>query len=163
MLETCANCGKQFFVSGAQWGYAYDGMRTCSYHCMREMRMADLNGFQVYDMKKHLYAKKTSEIANISREMEKKMEIDKETAEKIEQMRAEGKGYKEISEATGVQVGVISGYCVGHKLKTPKKPETLEAVPVEPVMEERIDTVRVVNILCDIAEQLIAILREGAQ
>lgn len=37
----CAYCGKQFRVTSAGWGYAYGGMYTCSYKCMRAMERED--------------------------------------------------------------------------------------------------------------------------
>ena len=41
MTETCAYCGKAFLVYGNVWGYAYGGLRTCSYRCMRKMKEED--------------------------------------------------------------------------------------------------------------------------
>jgi len=37
---TCAYCGKRFRVAGG-WGYAYGGLYTCSYKCMRKMKEED--------------------------------------------------------------------------------------------------------------------------
>lgn len=37
----CAYCGKQFRITAAGWGYAYGGMYTCSYKCMRAMKRED--------------------------------------------------------------------------------------------------------------------------
>ena len=42
-LNRCPVCGEQFFVGAAGWGYAYDGVYTCSYHCMREMKRRDIS------------------------------------------------------------------------------------------------------------------------
>ena len=41
MLEYCAYCGKAFQVIGGVWGYAYGGLYTCSYKCMRAMKEED--------------------------------------------------------------------------------------------------------------------------
>lgn len=39
----CPMCGKAFHFTcrDDEWGYAYDGRLTCSYHCMREMERID--------------------------------------------------------------------------------------------------------------------------
>ena len=37
----CAYCGKMFRITAAGWGYAYDGLYTCSYSCMRAMQRED--------------------------------------------------------------------------------------------------------------------------
>ena len=41
MVQFCAYCGKAFQVFGGVWGYAYGGMYTCSYKCMRAMKEED--------------------------------------------------------------------------------------------------------------------------
>lgn len=41
MVQFCAYCGKAFQVFGGMWGYAYGGMYTCSYKCMRAMKEED--------------------------------------------------------------------------------------------------------------------------
>lgn len=37
----CANCGKEFRITYAGWGYAYGGHYVCSYSCMRAMERED--------------------------------------------------------------------------------------------------------------------------
>ncbi len=41
MIQFCAYCGKAFQVFGGVWGYAYGGLYTCSYKCMRAMKEED--------------------------------------------------------------------------------------------------------------------------
>ena len=43
MVRTCPMCGKtfEFYCDESEWGYAYDGKLTCSYHCMRDYERAD--------------------------------------------------------------------------------------------------------------------------
>ncbi len=37
MNTKCAYCGKTIRITAAGWGYAYGGLYTCSYGCMRAM------------------------------------------------------------------------------------------------------------------------------
>lgn len=149
----CACCGKRFPVYGA-WGYAYDGMYTCSYHCMRQMRREDLEGTEG-PMKKHIYT-------------------DEERLT-IAERRAAGASCHTIAEELGLNEWQISEFCKRHGIKAAGRteaaagraetaneaPATEEAAVeiLEKAKTEHVDPVRLINAICD-ALQLLRMLYE---
>ena len=101
----CACCGKQFVVHEA-WGYAYAGLYTCSYHCMRQMRREDLEGTEG-PMKKHIYTD--------------------EDRVRIVEMHDAGMKNSEIAEKLDLKLMQVATF-LGRRNKTQEKaPETVES------------------------------------
>ena len=80
----CAYCGKQFRITASGWGYAYSGMYTCSYKCMRAMERED----------------------NIS------MMTD-EQKKAVEQLRGEGLNATQIADRLQISAKAVGGYISG--------------------------------------------------
>lgn len=80
----CAYCGKQFRITASGWGYAYGGMYTCSYSCMRAMERED----------------------NIS------MMTD-EQKKAVEQLRGEGLNATQIADRLQISAKAVGGYISG--------------------------------------------------
>lgn len=159
----CPQCGGLFQVFGDQWGYDYGGTRVCSYHCMRDMRKKDLEGETMKG--KPMTAEQVSAIYEFWRQHRTKEQI---------------MSTLNVSRATVNRYIVLfsNGYVPGGKpqkapepeqlpesVEAPEVPEAPEAVPEIRAPKARatgrnIDRARIISMLCDIAEQLIAILRE---
>lgn len=95
----CAYCGKEFRITTAGWGYAYDGHYTCSYSCMRAMQRED--GMAVTD--------------------EQKMAVDA--------MMADGKSFDEICEALGTDRKNIRAYYGARRKKIRNESQAEKPVP----------------------------------
>ena len=153
MIYKCANCGKEFNVLGEQWGYAYGVDKTCSYHCMREMRRQDL-----YGEEKPKPMKKGTK-CHLLTEDEKAL---------IRQLRESGLTYRQIANRMeGVNEKSISSYCHRMAIKSPVNnmgkrigAELPDLPNIEPIIEqieavekeagqEKVDLSRLINTLCD--------------
>jgi len=91
----CAYCGKYFRVTNSGWGYAYGGLYTCSYHCMRAMREEDVT---------------------------ETMPMTQEKKERIDQLEEAGLGYEEIAKEIGMRTQQVVGY-IGAKKRHGRKAE----------------------------------------
>ena len=89
----CAQCGKEFHVGPAGWGYAYGGLYTCSYKCMREME-------------------KENERKMSEGKQARKILTDEERA-KIDELAAQGFTNAAIAEAMEISRSVVGGYLGG--------------------------------------------------
>lgn len=96
MYNTCANCGKKFWVVNGAWGYAYAGHLTCSYHCMRTMWREDCN---------------TICIEMELRGLPKYTRMTDAQKQDVEHMRKFGYSYSQIAELTGLGAEAIRLYC----------------------------------------------------
>ena len=153
----CACCGKQFVVHEA-WGYAYAGLYTCSYHCMRQMRREDLEG----------------------KVMEKPMArtLTHEDRVRIVEMHDAGMKNSEIAEKLDLKLMQVATFLGRRNKAAEKAPETVEKCTetVEKCVEtiekctetaknaqtEHVDPVRLINAICD-ALQLLRVLYERQQ
>lgn len=72
--KTCPACGKRFSITCTEqeWGYAYGGRLTCTYHCMRDMERKDrmrgrrpkaLDSTQAWFLRKHLRGASFADLA----------------------------------------------------------------------------------------------------
>ena len=80
----CAYCGKQFRITASGWGYAYSGMYTCSYKCMRAMERED--GIRM---------------------------LTDEQKKAVEQLRGEGLRATQIADRLQVSAKAVGGYISG--------------------------------------------------
>ncbi len=84
----CARCGKEFRVGPGGWGYAYGGLYTCSYSCMRAMEREDVKNMLPDDQK-----------------------------QQVDLLYAAGKPIKEIAEALGADFSSVRAYIAGQSEK----------------------------------------------
>lgn len=169
-INSCPVCGSLFEVYGDQWGYDYDGTRVCSYHCMRDMRKKDLEGETMKG--KPMTAEQLSAMYEFWKQ--------KHTRDAIADLAGVSKTtvgrYVALFNKGYTPYGKLQKVTEPEKLPEPEQlPEPVEApevpeapeavpeihVPEIPAMDGTVDRARIISVLCDIAEQLIAILREG--
>lgn len=139
---------------GGRWGYAYDRQFTCSYHCMRAMWRADMEG--EYDMP----MKKGTKLHRLT----------DEEKQRIRELREAGMPYSNIAEMiSGTTPGSVAAYCAREKIichdnepeeETKQEIETDAEINVAEEDEIRIDKARIANVLMDIAQILIEMYRE---
>lgn len=141
---------------GGRWGYAYDRQLTCSYHCMRAMWRADMEGDYDMPMKKGT----------------KMHYLTEEEKQKIRELRELGFRYREIAEKIGGAINdkSIAAYCSRMGIKPAADIQEEEPVEVHDTDQEEADQeheeelhinkARIANVLIDIAQILIDIYRE---
>ena len=101
MYNTCANCGKKFWVVNGAWGYAYAGHLTCSYHCMRTMWREDISDTLIeLELKGMTYTRMTDA-----------QRLD------VEHMRKCGYSYAKIAEMTGINAETVRQYIKRHHIE----------------------------------------------
>ena len=79
--QKCAECGKEFEIGPAGWGYGYGSLYTCSYKCMRDM-------------------KRREAIKNVTTEEK----------QRADELYAQGKNLDEIAQDIGVNKIGVSTY-----------------------------------------------------
>lgn len=101
MYNTCANCGKKFWVVNGAWGYAYAGHLTCSYHCMRDMWRDDISDTLIeMELKGMTYTRMTDA-----------QRLD------VEHMRKCGYSYAKIAEMTGINAETVRQFIKRHHIE----------------------------------------------
>jgi len=159
------------------WGYAYDGLYTCSYKCMRAMRAEDLAGPQKREVK-HMEGFEPFEMK--PKRGGRRSPVDANIQKTIIEMYENGKSYADIAEKVGMSRKKVYMFCYRRGLNAPEEirtaaePEPQEIVRnPEPVVcesseevkappaptEHPIDSARVLSVLLDIAELMIRILK----
>ena len=107
----CPECGSRFYVGQAGWGYAYDEVYCCTYHCMRRMEAKD----RMIEENRH--------------------KLSAEEMAQIDKMTAEGIATPDIAKKLGVRRQQVAGYIGGKKRKLNRAPQEAEEMP-EPGLEE---------------------------
>lgn len=165
----CPQCGGLFQVFGDQWGYDYGGTRVCSYHCMRDMRKKDLEGETMKG--KPMTAEQLSAMYEFWKQKHTRDAIadlagvSKTTAGRYVALFNKGyTPYGKLQKAPEPEK-LPEPEQLPEPMEAPEVPEAPEAVPEIRAAKARatgrnIDRARIISMLCDIAEQLIAILRE---
>lgn len=168
-IHKCPQCGGLFQVFGDQWGYDYGGTRVCSYHCMRDMRKKDLEGETMKG--KPMTAEQLSAMYEFWKQ--------KHTRDAIADLAGVSKTtvgrYVALFNKGYTPYGKLQKAPEPEKLPEPEQlPEPVEApepeapritlpgisIPEITASDGSVDRARIIAVLCDIAEQLIAILRE---
>ena len=183
----CAYCGKKFTINGG-WGYAYGGMYTCSYHCMRAMRAEDLGLQPVKKPEEKMEEEKKTKRGG-PREA-----ISEETRRIIIELYENGQTCKEISERVGLDYKTVYNFCYRHGIspqraqekppetakecaniakncaktegkcaKTEEKCANIAELNIEPVAAERIDPARLILAICDAIELLKMLLDDWTE
>ena len=166
-INKCPVCGRLFEVFGDKWGYDYDGTRVCSYHCMRDMRKKDLGRETMKGIP--MKAEQLTAMFGYWKEKRSKDEI----ASLVGTSRTTVGRYVALFNK-----GYVPGeHVLGNMKKAPEPeqlPEPVEApepeapritlpgisIPEITALDGSVDRARIISVLCDIAEQLIVILRE---
>ena len=163
-LRECPLCGKQFFVGLHGWGYAYNGRYTCSYACMRGMGRIDEMTKQEKEQIDQLMAQglasiKIAEMVGVKPQAvyDYKQSLKKQQAKAAGTVPPEKPELKPEPEPKPEPLSPIKP--VLHETEIPKQQDDTFKAPLNLVTP--FDRKRIILTLCDIAEQLIVILREG--
>ena len=132
-IERCPNCKRDFWVPYAQWGYAYNGQRCCSYKCMRAMREKDPEhqNAQAALVSGHQFDEKQEGAKTVS--ARKKM--TPEDKEKAVAMYNLGRLQRDIAEELGFSESTIST-CISKARAEGKIQQTTEPVQPPEALEE---------------------------